>query len=182
MAKAARRCMRGAFRADDARRLLDVGRGPEPAVGEDGEHRHRAASVIGDQQVPAAAMHTRVGRSGPAGRDAVHQLQLSRGPIHGERADGARGAVVDEVGGVGRIDVRARRVEHEGTGARVVLDDACGRQRARRAIDPEDVDAATVAGRKIDLPGRRVHGRRTVGADVREQVAARGRTPGCRAA
>ena len=180
--EAARRGMRGAFRTDDARRLLDVGRGPEPAVREDGEHGHRAACVIGDQQVTAAAMHARVCRSGPAGGDAVHQLQLSRGPIHGERADGARGAVVDDVGGVGRIEVRARRVEDEGAGARVVLGDACSRQRARGAIDPEDVDASTVAGRKVDLARRRVHGRRTVGADVREEAAARGRRLACRAA
>ena len=48
----------------------------QPAVGQDRQHRHRAAEVVGHQQVTSGRMDADVGRAGAAGADGVEQLQL----------------------------------------------------------------------------------------------------------
>ena len=62
-----------------------------------------------------------------------------------------------------------RGVQGEATRAGAHLVDADRRHRAGRAVDLEDVNAAAVAGRQIDLGRQNVVERRTEGADVGDE-------------
>ncbi len=70
---------------------------------------------------------------------------------------------------VGGIQAGAGGVQGQAARARAHLVDAGGRHRPGGAIHPEEVNAATVAGRQIHLGRQHVAERRTEGADVGEE-------------
>ena len=53
---------------------------PKPAVGQNGQHRDRAAEIVGHQAETAQWMDAHIGRPSPAGADRVEQRQISRPP------------------------------------------------------------------------------------------------------
>jgi hypothetical protein len=65
---------------------LDVGRGTEPAIRLNRQHRDRPAAVVGDQRVLARRMDAHVGRPRTFRADAVEQQQLTGRAIDGVRA------------------------------------------------------------------------------------------------
>ena len=65
--------------------------------------------------------------------------------------------------------MRVRGVQGEAAGAGARLKDTDWRHRAGGAVDIEDVNAATVAGRQIDLGRQNIVQRRTEGADVGDE-------------
>ena len=62
---------------------------PRLTVGQNRQHRHGAAKIVGHQQEPPGRMDAHIGRTGAAGADGVEQLQMPVGPIDGEGADRA---------------------------------------------------------------------------------------------
>ena len=154
--EAARRRMRRTGRADRARVHLHVRRVAEPAVGEDREHGHRAAEVVGDQQVTSGRMHADIGGPGAPGTHRVEKRQGAVGPIDREGTDGALLVVADPIGLVGGIEPGSRGVEHEAAWARAHLHDAARRECTGGAVDPEEVNAAAVPGRQIHLGRQRI--------------------------
>ena len=68
----------------------------------DREHRHGTAEVVGHEQVASARVHADIGRPGAPERTGVEQLQLSVGPIDGERGDAALLVAADPISLVSR--------------------------------------------------------------------------------
>ncbi len=87
--------------------LFDIGGGAQMAVGQDWQHGHRAAKVVGDQHELSGRMKADVSGASPAGRDGVEQGQLAAGAVDGEGADGAFVAFADAVGFICRIETSA---------------------------------------------------------------------------
>jgi hypothetical protein len=75
-------------RADLAGVGLDVGCEAALAVGEQRQHVHAAAEVVGDQQLPARWMEAGERRLGAAAEDRVQGRELAALAVDGERADG----------------------------------------------------------------------------------------------
>src|SRR5262245_65926039 len=99
----------------------------------------------------SARMHADIGRSRTAGAHGVELLQCAVGTTDREGAGGALLVVTYTVGLIRRVEPRSRGVRNEAIRTRADLDDtACGHC-ARRPIDLEDMDAAAVSRRQIDL-------------------------------
>ncbi len=135
----------------------------------DWEHSHGTAEVVGDEQVVSARVHADIGRPGAARTHGVQQLQLSVGPIDGERGDAALLVVADPIGLVRGIEAGAVAAEGEATRARADLDCAEGRHRSSGAIDPKEMNATAIPRRQIDLRRERVAKRGAEGPDIADQ-------------
>ena len=88
---------------------LDIRRIAQAAVGQDWEHRHGTAEVVGHEQISPARVHADIGRPGAAGTHGVEQLQLPVGPIDGEGADAALLVLADPIGLIRGIEAGSRR-------------------------------------------------------------------------
>ena len=148
---------------------LDVRSLAQPAVGQDWEHSHGTAEVVGHEQVVSARVHADIGRPGAARTHGVEQLQLSVGPIDGERGDAALLVVADPIGLVRGIEAGSVAAEGEATRARADLDNAEGRHRSGGAIDPKEMNATAIPGRQIHLGRERVAKRGAEGPDIADE-------------
>ena len=124
----------------------------QPAVGQDRQHRHRAAEVVGHQQVTSAGMHADISRAGAAGAHGVEQLQSSVGPIDGKGADGALLVVAHPIGLIGGIEAGSRGIQGQAARARAHLDDAASAS-SRRWCDRPGRDGCRGRSREADPPG-----------------------------
>jgi hypothetical protein len=125
--------LRGAGRrgwADLAPVGLDVGGGAEPAVFKDRQHRDGPPEVVGHQDEPPGRVDAHVCGAGTAREGGVEGLQFPGGEIDGERTDRTFLLVAHLVRLIGRIQARARGVEHHATRARAHLVDIGGRHRS----------------------------------------------------
>ena len=120
--------------------------------------------------MPPGGVHEGVRRSGAPAGHRVEARELPGPAIDGEGGDGARRAVVHDIGGVGRVQMRACGVDGDRAGARVMLAHPDRRERAGASIDAKDVDASPVGPRR-GARGRRIPGRGAIGSDVRESLA-----------
>ena len=167
--EAARRSVRRPGGADLAGVVLDVRGFAQTTVGQNRQDRDGAAEIVGHQQEPSARMHADIGRAGAAGTNGVEQLQFPVVSIDGEGTDRAFFFVAHSIRLIGGIQARSGSIQGQAARARAHLKDAEGRHRAGGAVDLEDVDAATIAGRQIDLGWQHVAQRRTESSDVGDE-------------
>ena len=167
--EAARRGVGRPGGADLAGIVLDVGGVAQAAVGQDRQHRHGAAEIVGHQHEPSRRMDAHISRAGAAGADGVEQRQMPVGPIDGEGADRAFLVVAHPVGLVGGIQAGPGGIQGQAARAGPHLVDAGGRHRPGGAIHPEEVDAAAVAGRQVHLRRQHVAERGAEGADIGDE-------------
>ena len=152
--------------ADLAGIRLDVRGVAQATVGQDRQHRHGAAEIVGHQDEPSRRMDAHISRTGTAGANRVERGQMPVRPIDGEGADRAFLVGTHPIGLIGGIQPGPVGVQCQAARAGSHLLDAGGRHRAGVAIHPEQVDAAAIAGRPIHLRWQHIAERRTEGADI----------------
>src|SRR5207248_243168 len=101
--EASRRSVGGLFRSHRAAVLFDIRGRPKMSVGDNGQHRHGSAKVVGDQYELSRRMNAHIRRASPAGRNAVEQGQLPVSPVDRKGADRAFTAFTYPVRLIGRI-------------------------------------------------------------------------------
>ena len=146
--------------------LHDVGGRAEPAVWPDWQHRHAAAAVVGDEQIPSLAVEHQMARARAHRRALIQEPQFARRGINRERADRAGRFAFERVELVHREQKPSRQVELEERWVR-----GLGRQAERDQRDvlrhleslrlqPEQIDALALGS--------------SVGADVNERLIGHG--------
>ncbi len=167
--KAARRSIGRLGRANLPDIVLDVRGVAQTTVGQNRQHRHGAAKVVGHQQELSGRMDAHIGRTGAAGANRVEQLQLPVRRTDCEGADRAFLVVTHPIRFIGGIQSGSRGIHSQAAGARAHLVDADGRHCPGGAIHLEQVYAATIAGRQIHLRWQHIAERRTERADIGNQ-------------
>src|SRR2546423_6239554 len=153
--EASRRRIRGLFRPSRSAIVLDVRRGPEPALRSNRQYRYRAAKIVGDQHKLPRRMNAQIRRPSSAGTDGVEQSQLSVSWVDRERADCPFVAFADAVGLIRRIQPGGGSVHGQAVRADPRFINTAWPQRSGRAIHLKHVNASTISRRQIDL--RRQH-------------------------
>jgi hypothetical protein len=167
--EASGRCMFCLGGTDLAGDFLDVSRLAQVALRENRQDGDRSAEVVRHQQVFPGRMNAHVGRAGSAGRHHVQELQLAVRGVDGKRADGSGFRLADPSSFVSGIDRRSPLIHRQATGTGPHPYDPGRSQFSRTAIDLEQMDAAAVPRRQIDLRRQDVFKRRAERSDVRHE-------------
>src|SRR5262249_7257612 len=140
---------------------LHIARVGQLAVFTDWKNSNRPTEVIRHKDESTRRANADEGWTGPAGTDRVEQLERTVIRVDGNRAAGCSVALADAIGRVGGVRAWPGGFDGEATRARANLMAPTRRQRAIGSIHLEDMNAAAVPGREIDLRRQRVTERRT---------------------